>query len=762
METKTANEGRSLRPIWLAWLLMWALALGLMSSSWGQEMASWDQETASRGGESLGAAEAGVEVGAPDPWQGAGAGAAEVEEASLVTLETARGGLLLPTETPGRYREAPALATRVHLQVTGPLVRGRVTQRFFNTSDRWQEAVYVFPLPTGGAVDRLRMVVGERVIEGQIQERQQARRTYQQARREGRRASLVEQERPNLFTTSVANIGPQEAIEVVIEYQQVLAYDGGGFQLRFPMVVAPRFIPGGGASGRRVSSAVPDAARITPPVRGEGEGQPNRLQLEIEMDPGFELASLESSYHPIYIQEPSPARYRVTLQGGEALADRDFELRWRPALGEEPQAALFSEVLVSEALVSEAFGDEAYALLMVMPPEAGAARRLPRETVLVIDTSGSMNGSSIVQARQALASALQRLRPEDRFEIIAFNNRAYPLFGGTVAVTPANLERARALLAGLDANGGTQILTALQAALTGPSLESDDGVQRLRQVIFITDGAVGNEEELFGFIESSLGDRRLFTVGIGSAPNAHFMERAARFGRGTFTYIGKPDEVEERMEELFQKIESPQLTDLAVRWPPAAGGVAGTAEVETWPQRLPDLYSGEPVVLAARLDQLAGEVEVTGQRGGQPWSVVLDLGGGADRAGVSQLWARRKIAHLMDQKARRALPEDEVRRQVVEVALRHHLVSKYTSLVAVDVTPVRPATESLDQEAVPTELPRGWSREHLPQNQALPRPPGALPQGATAGRLDLLLAFFLTLVGLWAWPRRRGAGERPR
>lgn len=747
METKTVNEGwRMPRPIWLAWLLMWALALGLMGSSWGQELGSQDP------GEAVGNGAA-LEVGAPDPWRGTGAGASGGDETGLVTLETARGGLLVPTDVPGRYREAPALATRVHLQVTGPLVRGRVTQRFFNTSDRWQEAVYVFPLPTGGAVDRLRMVVGERVIEGQIQERQQARRTYQQARRDGRRASLVEQERPNIFTTSVANIGPQEAIEVVIEYQQVLTYSDGGFQLRFPMVVAPRFIPGGGISGRGASPSVPDAARITPPVRGEGEGEPNRLQLEIEMDPGFELASLESSYHPVYIQEPSPAQYRVTLQGGETLADRDFELRWRPALGQEPKAALFSEVLGLEGS-----GDEAYALLMVMPPETGAARRLPRETVLVIDTSGSMNGSSILQARQALGSALERLRPEDRFEIIAFNNRAHPLFGGTVAVTPENLERARGRLAGLDANGGTQILSALKAALTLQDLEGDDGVRRLRQVIFITDGAVGNEEELFQFIESSLGDRRLFTVGIGSAPNSHFMERAASFGRGTFTYIGKPDEVEERMEELFQKIESPQLTDLEVRWPSAAGGAAGASEVETWPPRLPDLYSGEPVLLAARLDQLAGEVEVTGQRGDQPWSVVLDLGGGADRGGVSQLWARRKIAHLMDQKTRRALPEDEVRRQVVDVALRHHLVSKYTSLVAVDVTPARPATESLDQQEVPTELPNGWSR----QQQAVPRPPGALPQGATAGRLELLLALLLTLTGWCCWPRRRSPGQGPR
>jgi Ca-activated chloride channel family protein len=725
-------------PIWLAWLLMWALALGLMSSAWGQGFEGQGFE--GQDGAVLAGGEAGSEVGTPDPWQGAGDGAVG-DEAGLVTLETARGGLLVPTQTPGRYREAPALATRVHLQVTGPLVRGRVTQRFLNTSGRWQEAIYVFPLPPDGAVDRLRMVVGERIIEGQIQERQQARRTYQQARREGRRASLVEQERPNIFTTSVANIGPQEAIEVEIEYQQVLTYDGGGFQLRFPMVVAPRFVPGGDAS-----PSVPDAARITPPVRGDHEGEPNRLQLEIEMDPGFELASLESSYHPVYIQEPNPSRYRVTLQGGDTLADRDFELRWRPALGQEPKAALFSEVLE----------DEAYALLMVMPPETGTTLRLPRETILVIDTSGSMNGSSIVQARAALASALERLRPEDRFEIIAFNYRPFPLFGGTVAVTPAHRERARARLATLHADGGTNVMEALRAALSTVPLEGDDGVRRLRQVIFITDGAVGNEESLFGEIESSLGDRRLFTVGIGSAPNSHFMERAASFGRGTFTYIGKPEEVEERMEELFQKIESPQLTDLAVRWPSSAGGAQGASDVEAWPQQLPDLYSGEPVLLAARLGELSGEVEVSGRRGDEPWSVTLDLGGGADRGGVSQLWARRKIAHLMDQRTRRALPEDEVRQQVVEVALRHHLVSKYTSLVAVDVTPVRPASEQLDQQQVPTELPNGWNLRQQPQ----PQPLGVLPQGATAGRLDLLLALLLTLVAVWAWPRRRGSGGR--
>ena len=369
---------------------------------------------------------------------------------------------------------------------------------------------------------------------------------------------------------------------------------------------------------------------------------------------------------------------------------------------------------------------------MLMPPSGGNAPRLPRETIFVIDTSGSMYGASIVQARRALLFALGRLHPEDSFNVIEFNSTMRQLFSSAHAATPEALEQARAWVGALQANGGTEMLPALRAALADTA--HGDEAATVRQVVFITDGCVGNEDQLFAVIRRDLGRSRLFTVGIGSAPNSHFMERAARFGRGTFSYIGSPSEVEERMQDLFTKLEAPVLADIEVRWDDPAA--------EAWPQRIPDLYAGEPVVVAARVESDSGEVVVTGHRGVEPLEMRMPLEVAKERAGIARLWARRKIASLMDQRAD-GVPEDQVRAAVLEVALAHHLVSKYTSLVAVDVTPRRPAADKLNTGAVPTELPAGWDRKHVF---------GSLPQTATRAPLSLALGLLLLLVGavlLW-------------
>ncbi|MCB1036953.1 MAG: marine proteobacterial sortase target protein [Acidobacteria bacterium] len=650
------------------------------------------------------------------------------DRAREIELGQSRGGLLLRSRTAGRYWEAPTLDTEVELTVSGLILRGRVSQRFTNPTSGWQEGIYVFPLPETAAVDTLRMRIGERVIEGQIKERKEAKRIYQEAKSEGRKASLVEQERPNLFTNSVANIAPGEEVEVTLEYQQTLRYDAGRFRLRFPMVVGPRYIPGqalspedpeggpvifDGSGWAAATDQVPDAARITPPVLAPSSPRENRLSLEVDLEPGFELAELDSPYHPIDIEEPSSGQYRVRLAEESVLADRDFELVWRPRPAEIPRAALFTQELDGEV----------YALLMVLPPQEASAPRLPRELILVIDTSGSMHGASIYQAREALHEALGSLEAGDRFNVIRFHTATSALFDSAQPVTGSSLAAARSYVDGLEAEGGTNMLPALELALS-------DGPQggRLRQVVFMTDGAVGNEEELFQFISHNLGENRLFTVGIGSAPNAHFMNRAASFGRGTFTYIGSPEEVREKMSELFAKLESPHLAGIEIGWPDPSA--------EVWPREIPDLYLGEPVVVAARLPGLGGQAVVRGRRGQSPWQVPLELRGGAESPGIDKLWARRKIAALMDRQTQGA-EVGEIRRQVVEVALAHHLVSKYTSLVAVDVTPERPMDEALATHAVPTHLPEGWSPAHVA---------GTLPQGATPAPLLLLVGLLLAAL----------------
>jgi Ca-activated chloride channel family protein len=653
--------------------------------------------------------------------------------------DVGQGSLLWRTERPGRFRTAPVLDTRVSIEVTALVARARVEQRFRNPGDQWQEAVYVFPLPEDAAVDKLRMRVGERIIEGQIQERAEAQKTYARAKAEGKRAALLEQERPNLFTTSVANVGPGEEVRVIIEYQQTLRYEQGRFSLRFPMVVGPRFISGEpleaevlqpepGSGWARPTTAVPDAHRITPPVLAPEEGRRNPVTLEVTLDAGFPLERIDAAYHPISVEEDQ-GRYRVRLKDGPVYADRDFQLEWAPAPADAPRAAWFTQQVAGET----------YGLLMVLPPSEGTAQppALPREAIFILDSSGSMHGDSIAQAKSALRMALKRLRPGDRFNLIQFNNEADPLFPVAQPADPAQIQQALRYLDALQANGGTNMAPALKLALDGRA-----DPDRIRQVIFLTDGAVGNESSLFQLIQDRLGDSRLFTVGIGSAPNSHFMQRAARFGRGGHLYIGRPEEVSARMGELFAKLEHPVVTDLALEWP-------ADVVVEPYPDPLPDLYRGEPVLVTARLGRPAEAVKLRGRLGGQPWTRTVRLRGGQEADGVGVLWGRRKIAQLMDRK-HQGEPEAAIRPAVIQVALTHHLVSRYTSLVAVDVTPARPAQEGLERRDVPPNLPQGWTYTKVF---------GAVPRTATASPLHLLNGILLLLLALLA---RAGSARRRR
>lgn len=672
------------------------------------------------------------------------AGGAQEIGPAMAPSEVKAGTLLLRTAE--GLRQAPTVHTDVQIEITGMIARTTVEQRFRNPTDEWIEGVYVFPLPERAAVDTLALVVGGRLIVGEIQTREEARATYQKARKEGRKASLLEQERPNLFTTSVTGIGPGEEVRIGIEYQQDLRYDQGGFSLRFPMVVGPRYIAGakqvGGVAGTGwalATTAVPDAARITPPVAPPGSGLSNPVRIRVELDAGMELARIHSPSHAIRIQSLEGTRHAIELSQGSVPADSDFVLAWRPAPADAPVAAIFHEEMDGEH----------YALLMILPPDPqqGREQSVPRETIFVIDTSGSMHGASIEQAKRALRLALQRLRPADRFNVIAFSSQTRKLFPRAVHAQPTDVDRALDFVDGLAAEGGTEMLPALQAALD-PAEEGS----RVRQVIFITDGAIGDEARLFAEIRARLGRSRLFTVGIGSAPNAHFMTRAAEMGRGTFTMIGQLSEVQTKMAALFSKLESPVLHDIELRWE--------VGPVEAWPARVPDLYLGEPIVVVARLPELSGSWIVRGQRGSEPWQVELALEGGQHHSGVARLWARRKIAALTGSLFDGADPK-EVRQEIVGLGLRHHLVTRHTSLVAVDVTPTVPPGVLPETRVLPTHLPKGWSYEHIfgeLQAHDHARPPlpddvlqlarsnQRLPQGGTPAALLLWLGLACMLA----------------
>ncbi len=612
-----------------------------------------------------------------------------------VKIEEVKRGTLLfaDPDRPGQYLEASILSTEIDLDVAGVLLRGEVRQRYTNDTGKFLEGVYVFPLSEGAAVDDLTMIVGDRVIEGQIHERGEALRIYETAKVEGKKASLVVEQRPNVFTTSVANIAPGETIEIDIGWQEVLRYDAGKVSLRVPLVVAPRYAPQG----------EPDAQCFTGPTATHGL-EP-RVKITAHIEPGFPVAALTSLHHEVATNAMKGGGEYVVMLDRSVPADRDFVLEWTAKPLTAPTAALFTQHV----------NGEGYALLLLVPPTAVQEDvvRLPRETIFVVDTSGSMGGQSMEQAKQALVQGLTTLSDEDTFNIVQFNSYASTLFDAAVPATRGNLTKASDWVLRLNAEGGTEMLMALRQAMNGVEKEE----RRIRQIVFITDGAVTNEAALFEFIQHNLGSSRLFTVGIGSAPNSFFMKRAAEFGRGTYTYIGATHEVQSKMTELFGKIESPVLGGVDVEW--------GDPTVEAWPQRIPDLYAGEPLVVAAKLMRTPSSILVRGRLQGRPWTAQIELPAAVEDSGVAKLWAKRKIEALVDAQG----TGEDNRAQIVSVALTHHLVSKYTSLVAVDVTPARAQSEELSTTNVPTALPAG-----------------SLPKGGTASTLLALLAMLL-LVG---------------
>ncbi|MCK5359225.1 MAG: marine proteobacterial sortase target protein, partial [Gammaproteobacteria bacterium] len=551
----------------------------------------------------------------------------------------AGSGRLILIDQAGIESESILLSMEIQLNVTAMTARVRLQQKFSNPSTQWVNAKYVFPMPETAAVHAMTLKIGERVIQGEVQEKREAKKNYEKAKKSGRQASLVEAERRNLFTLSVANIAPGQIVEVELVYLQVVDYRQGEFSLRLPTTLTPRYIPGkplmddadlnaqlshGSSGWGQDTDEVTDASRITP-VQVSDSGDSHTIQFTAILDVGLNLQSISSPSHEVDWRRDSGS-YQVKFKYQNEKMDRDIVLRWLPVPLDQPHSAFFTEEIDGRS----------YATLMLMPPTTSGAGVLPREVIFVIDTSGSMQGASMPQARRSLQLAFERLQPQDTFNIIDFDSSAHQLFSESKNVNQRNLEIAREFVHDLVANGGTNMAAALDLALV-----KGDSENRLRQIVFITDGSVGNEAALFAKIANKLGSSRLFTVGIGSAPNSFFMRKAAQFGRGTFTYVEPGSSIEKRMSELFSQLEKPSLRDIRVDWPESS-------DVDQLPKNIPDLYYGEPLLITAQLNSGMMKVHISGQLAGQQWHRTLSTRSSIRDSGLATLWARKKIDQLID------------------------------------------------------------------------------------------------------------------
>ena len=543
----------------------------------------------------------------------------------------------------------PMTDVDVELRISGVVIEGKMTQRFVNPMSETIEALYVFPLAEDAAVFGMEIRVGDRRIVAEIRERDQARREYQRAKQDGRKAALVDQHRPNMFRTSAANIGPGEVIHVELRFIQKAIRVGDAYRLRFPLAITPRFCPPG--AGNVPEATVPRAPQA---------------RLVVDVAHGLELERLESLSHRMN-HLPEKHLTRLEPPGGKIETDRDFQLTWTPARSEMPQLASFIERRDGER----------YALIYLQPPATGSdlGGGMPTETLFVIDVSGSMDGASIRQARHALTRALDRLRPGDRFNILKFNDQNEAFAPEFEAATNEAVDRARAWVAGLSANGGTAIYDALDRGLR---MVGEGSTRYTSRIVFLTDGAVHNERDVLGAIATRLGQTRLHTLGIGAAPNGYLMRKMAWHGRGLCEFIATVDQADNRIDDFFDRLERPVWTDLQLTW----DGV----EVESVsPGRLPDLHLGEPLVLNARIHGDSGGTLTIGGWSIDGWTErIVDLEhDGLDNAAIRLTWARAQVEDLMDS-LHEGADATTVREAVVDLGLAHSLVTAYTSLIAVE------------------------------------------------------------------------------
>jgi Ca-activated chloride channel homolog len=612
------------------------------------------------------------------------------DEPGAGTLATERGNL-------------PLQAIDVRAAVAGLLARTVLTQTFANPYDEPLQATYVFPLPDRAAVTEFRMEVAGRVVEAVLQERAEAREAYEQAIAEGRRASIAEEERPGVFTMRVGNLLPGERATVRLAMAGPLPYGDGEATYRFPLVVAPRYVPGTPLPGPSVgdgtapdTDAVPDASRVTPPVLLPGFPNPVRLSLEVEVDPaGLPLRGLAASLHSVRVEEGASLLVRV--QPGER-ADRDFVLRL--SLGDEAVAS-------SLVTVPDPEGEEGTFALTILPPPAERAAR-PRDVALVLDRSGSMAGWKMVAARRAAARMLDTLGDADRFAVLAFDDlveRPPALDAGLVAAGDRNRFRAVEFLGGIEARGGTEMAEPLRQAVEHlAQAEGEDA--RDRVLVLVTDGQVANEDQLLALLGPRLGTVRVFTVGVDVAVNEAFLRRLACLGGGACELVESEDRLDTVLERIHRRVATPVLTDLVVE--DAGLAIEPDSVTPARSRRLPDLFAGAPLLVTGRWQGRGdGAVSVRGRLpSGRGWRVEVPASPGGNRA-LAAVWARGRLRDLEDAYAAGGMADGRLERQIVATSLRFGVLCRFTAFVALDSAVVNQGGR-LRRVTQPVDAPQGW------------------------------------------------------
>jgi Ca-activated chloride channel family protein len=599
----------------------------------------------------------------------------------------------------------PLKHTDVKAEISGFLARAVVTQEFENPFKEKIEAVYTFPLPQNAAVDDMTMLVGDRTVRGKILRREEAQAVYEAAKSNGQTASLLNQERPNIFTQSVANILPGEQIKITISYVETLKYEDGSYEFVFPMVVGPRYIPGNTTGAQPNANGdgfapntdqVPDASRITPPPVTEGMRVGHDVSIDLTLDAGVAIDGLSSKTQEVDVERPDDHRAHIRLKDQATIPNRDFVFRYDVA-GKK----------ISDALLTHSLANGGFFTLILQPPERVTVEDVtPKELVFVLDTSGSMSGFPIEKAKETMKLALDNLYPYDTFNLITFSGDEHILFPEPVPATKENLAKAQAFLESRQGGGGTEMMKAIKA-----SMDPSDAQNHVRIVCFMTDGYVGNDMEIIGEVQKHP-NARVFAFGIGNSVNRFLLDNMAKYGRGEVEYVGLNDDGSAAARRFHERVRNPLLTDITIDW-------NGMSVADIYPQTIPDLFGAKPVILTGRYTGNGrGVIRLKGKMSGRDFvrEIPVDFSSSQSQHEVlGTLWARTRVDDLMSRDfkgAQQGNLQDDVKQAITQLGLDYRLMTQFTSFVAVEEMIVTDGGKPRRID-VPVEVPEGVNRQAI-------------------------------------------------
>jgi Ca-activated chloride channel family protein len=619
------------------------------------------------------------------------------------------GSLFAVSKKGTQLGTCPLKKTSVKADISGFLARVTVTQEFENNFSEPVEAVYTFPLSQNSAVDAMTMRIGERTIRGRIMKREEARKIYEQAKTDGKTASLLDQQRPNIFTQSVANILPNEKILIEISYVETLKYEDGQYEFVFPMTIAPRYSPG--------SVKTEDAEKIAPTISPTRAG--HTISIEVNLNAGVPVEEIRSNSHEIETTNLSANSAKISLKDAETIPNKDFILRY-DVTGKRIEDAI---------LTHRAEKDGFFTLILSPPDKFGIEDVTSKEIVFVLDSSGSMSGFPIEKAKEAINLSLEGLYPQDTFNLITFAGDTSILFDKPVPATQANIEKARKFLEKEGAGGGTEMMKAIRA-----SLEPTDSQEHIRIVCFMTDGLVSNESEIIAEVKSHP-KARIFSFGIGNSVNHYLLDKIAQEGRGEAEYVSPNDDGSKSARKFYERVRTPLLTDVSIDW-------NGLPVTGVYPGRIGDLFSAKPVILHGRYAKAAsGTIKLKGKVGGQDYvrEIAVNLPENEAQNNVlATLWARTKVDDLLSKSLKYDSEEEEAfldlkaktKLDIIALGLKYNLLTEFTSFVAVEEQ-VRTVGGKPRKIEVPVEPTEGTNQ--LKQFQSTNNPNGYIFQFA-AGR----------------------------